>query len=798
MNPMPSNHDTVRISPQEAAKQTPDYVAKLDPKAVQGFRDVQHNILRQAIKGVSASDMKDAQQQAMDEFDKNRSEYLKSLGLEEGSDEYLAWKEYLDRYSVDNMSDEEWYEGEDDEQSGHAQALEEFEAKKANTPTVQPETVEEPAVAMSEHEAGKSLEQLAREKHASYVRKINTKVFGKKRRQAMADYDAAEAAYSEALMADIARQLDDMQLDDMNDDQRNAAIKELADSQLKDDARQQYEMLLEQGGSRAKFLAEYEQWSLKKKLGFGALGAGVAVGLGFLGGAVGAGTATVTGGLFAYRFAQNHFTAKSRIYRQPSEETGFSYDASADAAPEQQIVSRMNYRSRYSIEQAERAKKRAVKVGLGAAALGGAFGAVGAVLHASDIPLVGTDHSVGLDDGHWKGGYLEHIDWDGDVQAADSSSPEPSAAPTPDGAETTQPDSPAPEAHKTQELDVPTYVVGAGEGWYETFGNLGVDSDHHAELLRQIGPELYEIGVATPHDGSWWVAAPGELPDEATSLILEAARDNGWHDAIATDAAAYSADTPEQVTSDYSVDKGEGLNEFVAEDYDYTLTHDQSMTLGAELEQQGAMYSSDYLQDNYGNPYGLSEPGAVSQATHDTIRDMVDDGLLNNSQSPAESMPTQDAPAPGETGSGEVTPDEVVGDSADNGAAQSDSSESTQAAEAADGLSAIEKNLLDAQVSQLIESGNYSILNDINYPMLQLEDLAAKLDPFTFTNETTPITEPNASSGEFGQGGYEFYDQPAGYAIPEAAREVIVEHIESLGLRDGDASTITGLLQNAA
>ncbi len=78
-----------------------------------------------------------------------------------------------------------------------------------------------------------------------------------------------------------------------------------------------------------------------------------------------------------------------------------------------------------------------------------------------------------------------------------------------------------------------------------------------------------------------------------------------------------------------AIDKGEGINSFVADNYHYHLTPAQSEALGHELRDAGYAYKSDYLQHMYGNPYGLSHPGHVDTGVDAIVRDMTADGHLD-------------------------------------------------------------------------------------------------------------------------------------------------------------------------
>jgi len=71
--------------------------------------------------------------------------------------------------------------------------------------------------------------------------------------------------------------------------------------------------------------------------------------------------------------------------------------------------------------------------------------------------------------------------------------------------------------------------VDPGEGWYQTFNELGIPQDNWQDVLQDAGPKLHEQGWAyRMPDGQWGISQPGRLPDSALRVIAESSKDNGY------------------------------------------------------------------------------------------------------------------------------------------------------------------------------------------------------------------------------------------------------------------------------
>jgi len=71
------------------------------------------------------------------------------------------------------------------------------------------------------------------------------------------------------------------------------------------------------------------------------------------------------------------------------------------------------------------------------------------------------------------------------------------------------------------EFSTAAHTVTGGEGWYDTFKEMGVTSaQEQANLLQKVGPKLQEMGFAykMPH-GLWGISHTGQLPDGVLEYI---------------------------------------------------------------------------------------------------------------------------------------------------------------------------------------------------------------------------------------------------------------------------------------
>lgn len=222
------------------------------------------------------------------------------------------------------------------------------------------------------------------------------------------------------------------------------------------------------------------------------------------------------------------------------------------------------------------------------------------------------------------------------------------------------------------------------------------------------------------------------------------------------------------------VDNGEGLNQFVSDNYDYELTHAESMELGQELHEQGFMYyDPNYLGEKYGNPYGINPPGEIDLQTHNTIRDMIDDGQLNDSVG-VEADVDVDTDTQTETDT-PTTSDHSLEIDDESDVDTGDDQTPVDTETSSDELTSSEIANANQQIERLIESGKYSLLNTVELPGVDLGQLAEKFSGMTYS-DGTPLVK--ASGDDLLQ----FNNQPDGASLPKAAMDFINGFLEDKGL----------------
>ena len=89
-----------------------------------------------------------------------------------------------------------------------------------------------------------------------------------------------------------------------------------------------------------------------------------------------------------------------------------------------------------------------------------------------------------------------------------------------DSLEMPQIPAPEPNIESSADFSVDASTVVAGEGWYQTFTELGIPASEQPALLQKIGPALQEQGWAYPMaDGTWGISRPGTLPSNVLELV---------------------------------------------------------------------------------------------------------------------------------------------------------------------------------------------------------------------------------------------------------------------------------------
>lgn len=139
-------------------------------------------------------------------------------------------------------------------------------------------------------------------------------------------------------------------------------------------------------------------------------------------------------------------------------------------------------------------------------------------------------------------------------------------------------------------------TVTKGEGWYQTFQELGVKRSDQAALLKELGPQLEEMGWAQKHGDSWWISHPGKLPADVTRLIVEKANGHGYLEGstgATSDALSH-------------ISRGEGVLNSLHEAGLKDANLNDVANVGPALEQAGVAYQAPEL-----GGYGLNYSGGT-------------------------------------------------------------------------------------------------------------------------------------------------------------------------------------------
>lgn len=537
-------------------------------------------------------------------------EHLEAAGIAPDDPAYNAQKALLQETAIDSIYETNWYNSqtEDGETTPPRRELiykrlEEDYSTEADSGTeddARPET----------EVTSEQLKLLARKKHALYAQLINVPIFaGKRRKEAQDRYNEAEREYLAALTQDVKRETAAANLPE---DQQQDYIRNLYNQRFNAENAAQHAALIEKGGIRARALEKYSEFSTKKKIAYGiGLGA-VGAAAGFALGAAGASAAAIAGGVKLYGVSRAYYLGKAKIYQKPAD-GAMEFTVSGDDTRD--IHERATaYASEYNrtvIEQAEKTKKRALKIGIGAAALTGAAGAAGAWAHSSM-------------DGHWKAGYLEHISENNPASGIkELTLDDPWTPPNPNAPPTEVPD---------HQAAVDSYVdshsagaeVARGEGWYNTFKEFGVSGGNRDDLLKEIGPQLEKMGEAyRMEDGSWGISRPGELSDDASRLIVDTANEHGWLNTSIDTPASVEA-VPEAVKE---VKPGEGILQTLTDAGVENPTLADVSAVQDQLVADAAAYAN-----GPGGYAGLNlNGGTMNEAGINTIMDYADNKQLDGS-----------------------------------------------------------------------------------------------------------------------------------------------------------------------
>lgn len=654
----------------------------------------------------------------------------------------------------------------DDEESGNENDPKEAPENNGDTDT------DNDAEKDAEKERQENLEALAAAKREAYVDRVNAPVYSRKKREAaQQEFDAAEAAYIAALKEDIERDLQNLP-DGATDEERKKYIEDAVNRRLNDENAKQHALLIERGGKKAEMLEKYDKMSWKKKLGTVALIGVVGAGAGFAFGLLGAGAATVGGGMIGYRTAKSYYLGTARVYRKPGE-ADFVYDSDGDSVATDQAVLYSSTQNHERIEHVDATKKRALKWGLGAAALGGAMGLVGTAVHtgAIEIPMSKWGHATPTND-HWKFGYLEH--------PFDADAPRPSFnnstdIPNGDGANTVPdpdnntsgigvPDNPSERSGGG--FDAEAYVkdgvdlrIHAGEGGISLAEHFdGVSKAEMAKQWPEVAAKLDKEypSLVNRQNGEWRILMPenGKLPQGAAEIIAEHFHSNDMlsgsdavvgGDSSGTTGLTGSERGVEARSGAGTIEPGEGIVSEMADRGVNNLTQDEINQIGSRLVEEGQGYSSTHLQNQFGNEYGIkmNVPGdGVPAGEYRPDAEKILADFADNRQ-------FDDSVAGGDVLSENSTPQNATeSDVADRGTSEAAMPPEQDPTNAPD-VSELAQDV--PRIKELFEQGNYAAINNDSTLQNTLEYFARtqNLTERTYVNSDTAIMKYDSTIGRF-------------------------------------------------
>lgn len=398
------------------------------------------------------------------------------------------------------------------------------------------------------------LENLRTAKYDAFVEYMKGPAFGKKRGQLKDAYDAAERAYFDAIEVQNQQQIAEKRSELQAEGKDEATIfaelrdfvKSISEQIAGEDQAKQHSLLVERSGWLGKKMEQYANLSSRKKLlvglGLGALTFGTGLGVGVVAGALGgifltgAAAGAGAGLLRLWGGARTYQLRRAEIYKSPLATPDFAVE-NGDTADTLHLRQRayLEKNSRDRLANGEKVKKRAVAWALGTVALGGAAGVIG--------------HSLAVDGGislqHAPGGQLQHWAEDrGWLHSVNDANQHVDAHPN----EGTLPSSGSRGDYippKGGGDVVKDYLkehaaarkIDRGEGWYQTFKELGVKQGDWQELLQKVGPKLHDIRYDGVRAAYWdnnaheWrinMTDNGKMSPEALRTIVKTANSEGF------------------------------------------------------------------------------------------------------------------------------------------------------------------------------------------------------------------------------------------------------------------------------
>jgi hypothetical protein len=531
----------------------------LSPEGVAELRKKQNEIIEngRAALGFGALDQAEvdaADAESYKKFGDLRDEYLKEFGIADDDPNKANYNRFLEKYSVDNMSNQDWNVGTptasgDPATSGREKATAAYNAvvngayqENADFDEAHPEWKEKSEKATKEKEEAekaaaerdkkieeleKKLEKVKGLKHSAYARRmlVGWAKF-KKRKAAQAEYDKAEADYH-AVLADLESHRTDKHEAELaeagflgsREEEVNDELAKRINALMDSDDEAQKDEVLRVGGWKVKTKEKIANMSRRGKLvftiGAAAIGITATIATGGVGGGLGV---LLAGGLGLGKATKGYFLASSRMFKEKQTD-GPRFVLTDKKVDRKEAIrlglEQMKADSAKDIEDGDKKKRNAVFVGLGTAALGSAatLGVGGYLTNFIKKPF-------GV-----PGGLV------GDMLDGSDSVPTPEKPDIPSWSLDTS--DMAPSTPSVSPEMIPTDMgLRDSAGLYEQFGKIpGIEKEHYHDLWKAVGPELaaqVDNGYGQPFayemngiPGNWGIrmTPDHQMPQEAVDII---------------------------------------------------------------------------------------------------------------------------------------------------------------------------------------------------------------------------------------------------------------------------------------
>lgn len=540
--------------------QTPQPAAEraMMEENVTDLRSRQQDILHNA-------DMTDAQKQAA--IDETVRDYLGDHGVDHDDDNYDTYYSKLRALSADNVSTLEWNYGNWDRQARTTSGKTGFDklhdmqhelfGRRLDFEVSTDATEDTETEVTPDEQSAELLRTLTSARDAWST--VSAKRQGRAANIGIKDRKKVEEAYHAAANAYIAHELAELIADPNESDEfkQVAVVQHLFIEQeaLRDQTREKLK-----DTKINKFVEFMNKGSLSNRI---AKGLGLGITAGFVGTALAgaAGAGLIAGSVIATsRFAKGYAVHSRDKVGTKSFAEVVDADRLHDWRSENTEFDELRVTSDYFNEtfeedtKHEQSKRRkALALGAGSVAAGAAIGyglhgvaewASGRDLQAIDVDMPDWHwpHISGLEPSSPNGASGHDLDNDGIINRNDldidndgtynrfDTSPRglevPELDTDGDGVRNWQdvaPNNPEVDKLDWSDFNADAHLVHAGEGWYETFDELGMPEEIRDEVLTDIGPKLKEAGWAY-YDNSaneWRISQPGKLPVEVLKIIAK-------------------------------------------------------------------------------------------------------------------------------------------------------------------------------------------------------------------------------------------------------------------------------------